>query len=178
MHPNRVSCFKITYQLRLEENILLWLLGHWLVWLFFKIFPTSRFAKPVMKVEGSNLDSWNLQITIRTLEMQVLTLNIILKFAIAAERTNKPFFDEKKKNLLFCKHHHHAISHQSSKLWYNYNLAATPNWYLRGLKITLNEWGSISARWRYWSRMIACCVFWLPKRFLGEKYGSFFILDK
>ena len=23
------------------------------------------------------------------------------------------------------------------------------------------EWGSISCRWRYWSRMLACCIFHL-----------------
>ena len=26
------------------------------------------------------------------------------------------------------------------------------------------QWGSINARWRYWSRMIGCCVFHSPKK--------------
>ena len=40
------------------------------------------------------------------------------------------------------------------------------------------QWGSISARWLYWSRMIACCLLHKPKKYFDKQNESFFIRDK
>ena len=41
-----------------------------------------------------------------------------------------------------------------------------------------DEWGSICGRWRYWSRVIACCLLHWSKNYFVDQNESFFIRDK
>ena len=39
------------------------------------------------------------------------------------------------------------------------------------------QWASISCRWRYWSRTIACSIFHYSKKVFVKQYKAFFFLD-
>ena len=52
-------------------------------------------------------------------------------------------------------------------------------WAVSGKALLLwTQWGSLSARWHYWSWMVAWCIMYLQKNYLDEPWWVYFIWDK